>query len=236
MKRKGKKRCPFLEVIEMAYCREAAIKKPIPLKALSPSPCILPSFSSCPFFKEAMERMYFDEIEGFKFQKTYLYHPSHLWFKKEKEGYLIGLDDFAVKIIAPVRKVHLPKAGMRVEEGGELISITSGYDKKASIMAPFSGIVKKKNKRLEKKPQLIEESPYEEGWLLHFIPEEEKGLFSSGLGEWIRKEWEEVRSIAGEKSLMTLPDGGRIKLCLSETLTKDEWEKITGLIFKKERR
>jgi hypothetical protein len=35
---------------------------------------------------------------------------------------------------------------------------------------------------------------------------------------------------------MTLPDGGRVKLCLSETLTKDEWGKITGLIFKKERR
>jgi len=236
MKKKGKKRCPFLEVIEMAYCREAGIKKPIPLKALHPSPCISSSFPSCPFFREAMERMYFDEIEGFKFQKTYLYHPSHIWFKKEEDGYLIGLDDFAVKTIGPVRKINLPKAGTRIEEGGELISITSGYDKKTSVMAPFSGTVKKVNSKLRRNPHLIEESPYEEGWLLHFIPEEEKGLFGSGLQEWIRKEWEEIRSIVGEKNLMTSPDGGRVRPSLSEILTKDEWEKITGLIFKKERR
>lgn len=239
MEKRVKKRCPFLEVVEMVYCREAPIKKLIPLQAIrEPSPCTASDFSSCPFFKEAMERSYFEKIEGFTFQKSYLYHPSHLWFKREDDSFTVGVDDFAVKLLGHIDAIELPGRNSEVKEGAILFSIHCGR-RELKFEAPFSGKVKRVNKKVQECPSLVEKDPYGQGWLLNIQPFEKevmKKFFCSGKEKWIREDVQIVRSFLEREAGVTVPDGGEIREGILGRLTDEGWRRIADLVFKKERR
>ena len=97
-----------------------------------------------------------------------LYTPSHEWLRRdgEKPGEAtIGITDFAQDQRGDVVYLDLPATGAQLSAGeacGEIESTKTV----AEFYAPVSGEVIATNTELEDTPQLVNESPYGEGWLI----------------------------------------------------------------------
>jgi len=94
------------------------------------------------------------------------YTKEHIWVKDLADGTAtIGITYFAQENMGEMTYVEFPDIGLQVNQGDFLCVIASS---KAivDLMAPISGEVTELNEALLKEPKLINESPYERGWLL----------------------------------------------------------------------
>ncbi len=142
------------------------------------------------------------DIEGYSFPDDLYYHQEHFWVKIEDHLVTVGANDFAQKLAGQIVYVELPSPGRQVEQGKPCGSMESGKWV-GRIYAPVSGKVESSNQVLEDNPELINESPYEKGWIFKIIPsklqEELKNLMQGEhLVEFIKSEINRVKKI-GEK-------------------------------------
>jgi glycine cleavage system H protein len=89
---------------------------------------------------------------------------THEWVKLEGSIATVGITDHAQKEISDVVFVELPKIGKTVKPKDSVMvveSVKAAFD----IYAPLSGKVTAANDKLTAKPELLNKSPYEEGWL-----------------------------------------------------------------------
>ena len=132
------------------------------------------------------------EIEGYYFPDDVYYHKEHYWAKVEGNVVTIGTSDFAQKLAGQIVYVELPAPGREVEQGKPCGSMESGKWV-GRIYAPVSGKMASANQELEDTPELINESPYEKGWICKIAPsnlqEELKNLLKGeSLTEFIKSE------------------------------------------------
>jgi len=132
------------------------------------------------------------EIEGYFFPDDFYCHKEHYWAKVEGNTVVMGTNDFAQKLAGQIVYVELPSVGRVVEQGKPCGSMESGKWV-GRIYAPISGKVESSNQDLEDSPELINESPYENGWLCKISPsnlqEELKNLMQGdSLKEFIKSE------------------------------------------------
>lgn len=110
------------------------------------------------------------------------YSIDHAWVRMQGEGSaVIGITDFARESMGEITFVEFPEVGISVGKGEFLCTIAS-QKTMVDLPSPLSGEVVSVNEKLETKPQLINESPYEKGWLIRFMaskPEELNELMSS---------------------------------------------------------
>ncbi|MFO7660139.1 MAG: glycine cleavage system protein GcvH [Candidatus Cloacimonadaceae bacterium] len=93
------------------------------------------------------------------------YTESHEWLRVEGEDAYMGITDFAQHELGDIVYVELPDAGKKVAAGepcGSIEAVKAVED----IICPVSGKVENKNSDLEDTPDLINKSPYEDGWLI----------------------------------------------------------------------
>jgi glycine cleavage system H protein len=139
------------------------------------------------------------EIEGYLLPDQLYYHKEHIWAKVDGSVVTVGTTDFAQKLAGQVVYVELPPAGKAVEQGKPCGSMESGKWV-GRIYAPISGKVESFNEALEEAPELINESPYEKGWLFKIIPsnlqEELKTLMQgNSVLDFIKSEIERVKKL-----------------------------------------
>jgi glycine cleavage system H protein len=137
------------------------------------------------------------EIEGYLFPDDLYYHKEHYWAKIEGGKVIIGTTDFAQKLAGQIVYVELPAAARTVEQGKPCGSMESGKWV-GRIYSPVSGKVEASNQDLEDTPELINDSPYEKGWICKIIPsnlqEELKNLMKGdSLTEFIKSEIKRVK-------------------------------------------
>jgi glycine cleavage system H protein len=142
------------------------------------------------------------EIEGYIFPDDLYYHKEHFWAKLEGVSVMVGTNDFAQKLAGQIVYVELPPKGKTLEQGKPCGSMESGKWV-GRIYAPVSGKVESTNQELEDNPELINESPYEKGWICKINPsnlqEELKNLMrGESLTEFIKTEIIRVKKM-GEK-------------------------------------
>ncbi|KUO42339.1 MAG: glycine cleavage system protein H [Hadesarchaea archaeon YNP_N21] len=104
------------------------------------------------------------------------YTKEHEWVKVEGKLARVGVTDYAQKQLGDVVYVELPAEGKIVQqvkdakkkemELGALESIKAV----SAVYSPISGKVKEANKALVDKPELINTSPYEDGWICIIEP------------------------------------------------------------------
>ena len=109
------------------------------------------------------------EMEGYNFPDDIYYHKEHYWAKVDGNKVTMGTSDFAQKLAGQVVYVELPNVGRSVEQGKPCGSMESGKWV-GRIYAPVSGKVESCNQELEETPELINESPYEKGWICKINP------------------------------------------------------------------
>lgn len=139
------------------------------------------------------------EIEGYIFPDDVYYHKEHFWAKVEGDGVTMGTSDFAQKLAGQIVYVELPSVGRNVEQGKPCGSMESGKWV-GRIYAPVSGKVESVNQELEETPELINESPYDKGWICKINPsnleEELKNLLKGEtLVEFIKSEIDRVKKM-----------------------------------------
>ena len=111
----------------------------------------------------------------------YLYSKDHVWILVEGDVGTVGLTDYARHELGAIELVELPEAEDSVE-AGEPFGAMESDRAVAEIFSPVTGEITEINPRLGKEPELINESPYKDGWLIKVCierPEELKDLFSS---------------------------------------------------------
>ena len=97
-----------------------------------------------------------------------LYTSDHEWLRRDDaspDEVAIGITDFAQDQLGDVVYLDLPAAGAAVTGGerfGEIESVKTVSD----LYAPISGEVIAVNGDLEDQPELVNDSPYDEGWLI----------------------------------------------------------------------
>jgi len=98
---------------------------------------------------------------------------THEWVKIEDDTALVGITDYAQKELGDVVFVELPKKGEKFRQFSRFGTIES--TKAASeIYLPLSGEIIEVNEALNKNPELINQSPYEEGWIVKIRIEDKK--------------------------------------------------------------
>jgi len=110
------------------------------------------------------------EIEGYSFPDDLLYDKNHFWARIEDGAVVMGTTDFAQKLAGEIGYVELPEAGQKVTQGKPFGSIESGKWV-GRIYAVLSGQVAEVNEALEDEPELINTSPYDQGWICKLSPE-----------------------------------------------------------------
>ena len=93
------------------------------------------------------------------------YSQEHEWLRMEGEAAVIGITHFAQDSLGDVVFVELPEVGSDVkqfEKMGEIESVKAVSD----LYSPVGGTVIEVNDSLLDSPELVNDSPYEDGWML----------------------------------------------------------------------
>ena len=94
-----------------------------------------------------------------------LYGRSHEWIRVEGDSVVIGITNYAQDQLGEVVYVELPEVGTGVATGEELGTLES-VKAVSEFLAPVGGEVIGVNERLEDEPNLVNEDPYGDGWLV----------------------------------------------------------------------
>jgi glycine cleavage system H protein len=111
----------------------------------------------------------------------YLYSKDHVWILVEGDVGTVGLTDYARRELGAIENVDLPEVEDSVE-AGEPFGAFESDRAVAEIFSPVTGEITEVNPRLTEQPELINQSPYKDGWLIKVCierPEELKDLLSS---------------------------------------------------------
>jgi glycine cleavage system H protein len=93
------------------------------------------------------------------------YTTTHEWVKEESNGtFTVGITDYAQNLLGDVVYIELPEVSRAATAGNE-IAVIESVKAAADVYSPLSGEIIARNERLSAEPQLVNASPYEEGWL-----------------------------------------------------------------------
>jgi glycine cleavage system H protein len=104
-------------------------------------------------------------IAGIEFPEDLYYDEKHNWARAEGDVVVQGLTDFGQRIAQEIVFVEMPRVGREVKQGETFMSMESGKWV-GRIPAMVSGAIQEANEELEWEPMLVNESPYDEGWLV----------------------------------------------------------------------
>lgn len=117
--------------------------------------------------------------------KTYvpeelLYTEEDEWVRVEGERAVVGITDYAQRMLKDVVGIELPKVGVKLSRKA-VAAMLESIKATAEVYAPLSGTVVEVNERLRGEPELLNKDPYGEGWIFVLKlenPEELKELLS----------------------------------------------------------
>ena len=102
-------------------------------------------------------------IEGIRFTK------EHEWIIIKEGLAVMGISDFAQRQIGDIVSIELPRVGSRFRFM-ETMAIIDSVKASSDIYCPVSGEVVDANEELLERPELVNESPYERGWIVKMKP------------------------------------------------------------------
>jgi len=102
---------------------------------------------------------------NYEFPSDLMYATSHEWVRIEDSAAIVGITDYAQHQLGDVVFVELPNIGMVFEKennAGEIESVKTVGD----LIMPLSGEIIEINKQLDGSPELVNNSPYDKGWMM----------------------------------------------------------------------
>jgi glycine cleavage system H protein len=117
------------------------------------------------------------------------YNRSHEWVKAEGNAVVVGITHYAQDQLGEIVYVELPDVGTGVDTGDELGTLES-VKAVSEFLAPVAGEVVEVNERLEDEPNLVNDDPYGDGWLVKMSGsvESEELLDAAAYQEFLEQE------------------------------------------------
>jgi len=97
--------------------------------------------------------------------KNLKYHREHDWARIDGDTAVFGLTDYAQETLGDIVFIELPEVGSDVVAGSSYAEVES-VKAVSDVYAPLSGSVLEINEEVVDAPEIINESPYEDGWLI----------------------------------------------------------------------
>ena len=117
------------------------------------------------------------------------YTKEHEWARMEGDLCVVGITDYAQGELGDIVYVELPQPGTQVEIMGEF-GVVESVKTASDLYSPIAGEIVEVNEGLADNPELVNDSPYDEGWMLKIRP--------SNLDE----EWATLLDAAGYREVL----------------------------------
>jgi glycine cleavage system H lipoate-binding protein len=175
------------------------------------------------------------QVGGFQVAGEVYYHEGHAWARPEYGGRVrVGLDDFGQRLVGTASRIELPNVGQQVRQGEVGFRMRrNGHG--ARVLSPIDGIVVHCNEQLLSAPSLVNESPYEKGWLFIVEPTQLrrnlKGLYyGQNAQQFVAEERERLFSLATD--MQVAADGGLAVDDVFKELETKDWERLVKVFFR----
>lgn len=99
------------------------------------------------------------------YPQNYYYTRDHEWVKVEGDVALVGITDFAQKQLGDIVYIELPALGTQLEVHQSIGAIES-VKAVSDVFSPVSGEVIEVNEELNNSPEIINQDPYDKGWII----------------------------------------------------------------------
>jgi len=109
------------------------------------------------------------KAHGYEIPDELMYTKEHEWVKTKGPDAVVGITDYAAKTLNDVVYVTLPRAGDKLSQFKSMGTVES-IKAVSELYSPVSGTVTKVNEKLGSQPELVNKSPYADGWLLEVKP------------------------------------------------------------------
>lgn len=94
-----------------------------------------------------------------------LFTPNDEWLRREGDTLTLGLTDYGQNELGELVFVELPGVGTKIQAGAPF-GVVESVKAVAELMSPLAGEVVAVNEAVAKEPTLVNESPYDNGWLV----------------------------------------------------------------------
>jgi len=131
------------------------------------------------------------KVDDYEVVESLRYSKEHEWVKVEDGKCRIGITDYAQKSLHEIVYADLPQLGTKVSQMQSIGTVES-VKAVAEVFAPVSGEVLEVNAKLPEQPELINKSPYGDGWIAILRPSnleaDLKALMdASGYADYVRQ-------------------------------------------------
>lgn len=109
------------------------------------------------------------------FPENLKYSSDHEWVKVDGNEAYIGISDFAQSELGEIVFVDITTEGEKVDKGAVFGSIEA-VKTVSDLLMPITGEVLEVNSKLDDQPELVNQDPYGEGWIVKVTIEEEADL------------------------------------------------------------
>jgi glycine cleavage system H protein len=169
-------------------------------------------------------------VAGYQLPAGLYYHRGHTWARPEGDTVVVGLDDFARRLVGGVRAVKLPAVGDWLRQGGVAFGIGEN-GRAADLVAPVEGEVVAVNADLSRQPSLAADDPFGRGWVLKVRSSNLAANLRNLLSGSLARRWMEDSREALDLRLMALSgsvlqDGGEPVGDFAKHVPAEEWRRL----------
>lgn len=172
-------------------------------------------------------------VAGYQLPESLHYHRGHTWARVvDADTVVVGLDDFARRLVGSSGKVKLPSPGTWLQQGETAFGVES-EGRAADLVAPVEGEVAEVNRDLLREPGLATDDPYGRGWALKLRPTNLATSLRNLMSGSLARRWMEDAREGLDLRLMALSgsvlqDGGEPVADFARHLSAAEWKRLVG--------
>ena len=106
------------------------------------------------------------KVNDYIIRKDRFYTKSHEWIKEQDDGtFFMGISDYAQKMLREISYIQFEDIDEDFD-AGEVLVVVEALKATGDIYAPFDCTLQVNNDKLEDEPELVTESPYDDGYLI----------------------------------------------------------------------
>ncbi len=176
----------------------------------------------------AASRIAPENVTRFRVPEGLYYHQGHGWLRPEPDSVgVVGLDDFAQKLLGKIDAVELPPVGSRLAQGEKGWSLMVD-SVPIPMLSPVAGEVVEVNQEILRSPELVGQDPYGKGWLFKVksarIASSTRNLLSGKLARaWMENALEKLYPARQDALGPVMQDGGLPIDGIAKVLGGERW-------------
>lgn len=148
--------CTFDAAMRRSVCDASLPKPPVAADASTST-------------QDAVDR-YFAAFDPLQFPGDRMYLPGHVWVSRNDDGSCTaGIDHVAAALVGPLASIVLPQSPSTLHQNAPCCWLVH-HDGTIAIPSPFESDSAWYNENLSRRPDLLAEKPYTDGWIFRTVP------------------------------------------------------------------